>query len=430
MTRVRYCTILVIGLLSSRGARAQPAVDPAPPAQASPTQLTAPADSPQPEKATSVGYVAPIVPTLKVTASTTGKSDFQIGIDILRGLSARWDLHVLPSLRATTDGGTGDLFQFSNGKLSSGAPWMFGVTVAFSKLALPEPLSQRMADRKVQRAVARKAAAACLARCGAEDITDDEKTFCQANQGRTAADLVDLDPGDLCAGGKAMFAANFTEDEVRQARLFPQWDISAGFELGLSEMQYLVEQPGNGPDAPKMYTEDSRAASSMTGALAVTYVRPEPGYGFTLELPLSAGHRWDAQQTVGQYCPSSGSVGDAPIVTCSERPVGAPAQNFVVNAAVLAGVVDTDHAYWRIAAGPMVNYKSTNNEVHAGIEIPLYLNTTSLIADKSQYQGVIRLTPTFGMSYDSKNGRAFEAVLTIDLLGQRNLFFRALDWKH
>lgn len=439
MNRVHCCMIIVVGLLSSRGAQAQPVAGPTPPVpQTSPPALPAAAISEGADwesfinKAAYGGYLVPIVPTLKVTPSS-GKSDLQIGIDILRGLSPSWDLHVLPSLNTSVDTGSGELLSFSKGKLSSEVPWTLSATVALSKLVTtPEIVTHRISDRKAQLTAVRAAAGICLMRCSAGTITNDEQTFCQANPGQSPDDLADLDPAKLCDKGKLAFKLAFessvplAEDELREARMFPKWDISIGIEGGRSKMQYLEPQG----DGAMMYSEASRKATSARLAFALIYVEPQAGRGYTFELPLSAGYRSDAQQTTGHYCPVIGSVGGAPIETCADRPVGAPDKNFVANAAALLGIADTDHGSWRVAAGPAVDYKSTNNEVHADFEIPIYLNTTPLIADKSQYQGIIRLTPTFGLSYDSKNGAAFEAVLTLDLLGQRNLFSRALDWKH
>src|SRR5579872_3334378 len=234
MNHVRCCMFIVIGLLSSRGAVAQSGFDPAPStSQASPAQPATPEEVTQPKQASNGSDYVPVVPTLKVSASTSGKSDLKIGIDYLHVLSWRWDLHVVPSLRASTDGGTGQLFSFSNGKLSSGAPWTLGVTVAFSKLmGDPEVVSQREDESAAHRAAFRAAAAVCQNQCGAASVTDDEKAFCEAHRDQPVATSSNPDPGDLCIKGQQTFHASelvieaSMKDKLRDARLFPELDIS------------------------------------------------------------------------------------------------------------------------------------------------------------------------------------------------------------
>jgi hypothetical protein len=338
-------------------------------------------------------------------------------------------LHVLPSLSASTDGGTGDLFSFSNGESSVGVPWTLGATVAFSKLGLtPEPLLGRMGERRNDRARVQKAAGACLDQCRTGvSTTDDEKTFCLAHEKQSASDLLDLDPDDLCVKGKKSFKASSPENEFRAARgLFPEWDISIGGAGGLSEMRYFKKQD----DESMMYKDTSSVAPSMTLAFALTWVQQQRGHGHTIELPLSIGYRWDAQQAMGHYCPVKGTIGVDPVQKCADRSLGDPDKNLILNAAILSGIVDTDKGYWRLSMGPSVSYKSTGNEIHAHLEIPVYFNTSPLVSSGLNYQGIIRLTPAIGVSHDSQKGTAFEAVLTLDILGQRNLFMRALDWKH
>jgi hypothetical protein len=62
-------------------------------------------------------------------------------------------------------------------------------------------------------------------------------------------------------------------------------------------------------------------------------------------------------------------------------------------------------------------------------KIPLYFNTAPLLTEQTAYQGVLRFSPALGATHNPQNHWSFEAYPTFDVLGQRSLFSRALEWR-
>src|SRR5260370_4187949 len=115
---------------------------------------------------------------------------------------------------------------------------------------------------------------------------------------------------------------------------------------------------------------------------------------------------------------------------CAYRAVGSPDRQTQLTASVHLGGITKPKANWRLSAGPIASHAfATNTTTTIGIQTPMYLSFVNVTSDEyaGDYKGVVRLTPSLVVVHTS-SGWDPQAFLTLEILGKRSLFLRALDW--
>src|SRR5215471_5521200 len=79
--------------------------------------------------------VAPILPTVQLSASTSGNAELKGAADIVAGISDDWDVAFEPMVSVSTKDGAGTLFTVKNGAAQVSTPWSVGLSVTFLELA-------------------------------------------------------------------------------------------------------------------------------------------------------------------------------------------------------------------------------------------------------------------------------------------------------
>ena len=71
------------------------------------------------------------------------------------------------------------------------------------------------------------------------------------------------------------------------------------------------------------------------------------------------------------------------------------------------------------------------NAVAVGVQVPVYLslvkNLLGYAGDHEDYEGIVRLVPTFAPNHTDK-GLSRVGAVTLELLGKRGMFGTALHW--
>jgi hypothetical protein len=118
------------------------------------------------------------------------------------------------------------------------------------------------------------------------------------------------------------------------------------------------------------------------------------------------------------------------------------------------GYVSRPSGWWRASIGPLLGVQVTPEPVNlrdkvattlaaganlgkgledktlvtVGVMAPIYVNFARAPEEwVGEYKGLARVTPTF-LAIHGDTGWDLRFLVTIDLLGQRTLFGRALDW--
>ncbi|HEY4242564.1 MAG TPA: hypothetical protein VGM88_22250 [Kofleriaceae bacterium] len=244
-----------------------------------------------------------------------------------------------------------------------------------------------------------------------------------------------IDASQLCPAGKAA-VASLASMRVDRAH-FPELEISAWGGFGAAQFKYYANTLRD------QFALTNSWDWSVAGAAQLTYVPWSAGkpVGFTLEVPLYAK---DAAQVITQTAGNCAQVGTIrvpggangdmlePLTSCtSTYPIGTPARAGVFSAKAYVGIVDAEHAYWRVALGGGIVHDKSDDTNTWSIELPVYVNATALGGAKSleakaggpvaaDYDGIVRITPSL-----QRHDGEWSLFVNLELLGQRNLFSRA-----
>lgn len=241
------------------------------------------------------------------------------------------------------------------------------------------------------------------------------------------------DNGNLCAMGKQLVLEQYDKPTRDDRGQFPKWTISAGVSYGANAFKYLE---GDGAMSPT-YTVSTSTKSSYTLGASLTYVQPTGG-SLTFELPFLFDSAWSPSGTTAKWCTAIGQVKrDAPATgideatSCDEQPVGGPTHQSELWAAALLGRVDKPKGLWRLSAGPTFAYRfdgAHKGQYRLGIQAPIYVNFANLDEKYTgKYKLLLRIVPEATLVHD-ETGLRPKGGVTVQLLGARNLFGRALDW--
>ncbi len=330
-----------------------------------------------PEQARGRGVAFPVLPTLQLSASTNGQAQLQVSLSYVRGLGPRTRLEIAPTFSITSSDAT-RLFSFENGTVTGPSVWSAGSSFSFI-LWTPAP-----ADRPD----------------GKGDLADHP--------------IWGAHPTHVVSFGGAATGATYDF-----------FDSDPAMNL----------------------TVKSATKIGGTAAFSYTYVRQLWGRGgFTFEAPFVFDSSWTPSYIPLHWCtpvgqvPHASGAGSDPGQSCSDSVLGGPTQTNRYFAALQLGYVDiyTDKndlnrpkSIWRASVGPAITVVSSGgvNTIQAVLQAPFYLNFSIAKGyQENNFLGIIRLTPSVGALY---NGAVWspQVLLTLDLIADRLLFRRSLQWK-
>lgn len=384
--------------------------------------------------------LAPVLPVLRIAGGTDENAKIQASLDAVVGIADAWDLSIAPTLEVASPSGVASLFAFEEGELHDAKSWSGGFSVSFLNIPT-ETRKDREGRSKYISGALKEAHAACMRKCASAEVSEEDNKFCADFGGMLPANI---DLGEYCAAGKKVFARDPLFRDLRS--IYPRFLISAGGLIGGTEFEYLEADPDKNL-SPK------ENESRRTGTLAGSFTWVEKDSGFTFEVPLVYSSDWKAAEEKARWCtpvgqvPREGTPPEGPPLTdpatsCREKPLGAPSRSWRLFTTVQLGYVDirssiddnTPRTYFRFSAGPAVDYESKQNKrnLSIGLQVPMYINFASAPAyNAGNYKGLIRVVPSFSLVRDLRGPEKWEprAELKLELLAERSLFARALEWR-
>jgi hypothetical protein len=299
---------------------------------------------------------------------------------------------------------------------------------------------------------------ACKVHCGAAPLPlgDDNKPFCDqygAYMTQFRAGTLPVSP-DSARGWevkvpdcpdfrksadmkkRAAVLDNFAKG-LRAYYRFPVLDVSAWGGGGGARFDYYLQTP-----ATATYTSTSAWNPSGQFAFELVSVPPVPTdslVGLSIEIPLVYKSAYQASKTTGSACKALGTLASSPgsmLSSCSPaEAIGAPRLGTNVTLEFYVGVVDRWNGIWRAALGGSYSHDEVTGLDTWSIKLPFYVNGSVLTGSKNDsetkppvvtldYSGVVRLTPTFQTTPGGQTP-GWAMLLSLELLGQRNLFPRA-----
>ncbi len=422
----------------------------------------------QPQQAVSVPRVAPLVPTLQISGSTSSTTDLRVGFDYVRGLSDYWDMAITPVFATQTKNGATSLFTLKNAAIGVANPWFIGLSLSFIDLS-PEldpnapgaPASVRDAqafakseafnqcnlacrydspsrsdeeckafdaweqERKNFEPEIAECAKSCEEKSCAKPDSDNCRACAERCRGLVPDFAIKFSPDQMCKSGNALFRRKY--DGLRRERRgrFPEWILSVGAAWGLSEHQYLDAVPT--ATMGDLAVVD-KTKSDIRVAASATYVSTTSP--LTVEWAAYLRSVFDDSLTTAQWCTPMVPVQDlkgGTAQTCKQLPQGAPENGQTLWTTILVGYVDKPDGPWRMAIGPVVSFDASSSSGAIGAQAPFYLDLASVPGFAGDFKFIVRITPA--ASYGVWGSTQVRQVgVTVELLTQRNLFPRALDW--
>ena len=400
---------------------------------------------PAPQQARPYSRVAPILPTAQISASTSGKADFKASADIVVG-TEQYDWAFTPTLLTSSQDGISTLFSVKNGTAAGPASWRAGLGISLSHVPQLPALPIEQEQSGLINGSKREAFDQCMVRCGipAAVSLPEDIAFCgKYGPHATPPPALPIDPtaiseGKFCPVGNAYLkeavdkVLNKKYDKKRRDQVgeYPLWDASVGAAVGSSQFKYL--------DTTQMpYSDTTKSHLISSYAAVFTHVSSSPDLAFTLEIPVILTESYKAQDKTAHWCtpqesvlrPDGSGISDAAEI-CTDRALGSPDKQTQLTASGLFGGITKPKANWRLSAGPVASHTfATSARTTLGIQAPMYLSFVNVTSDEyaGEYKGVLRLTPS--LVFVRRNGSwNTQAFLTLEILGKRSLFSRALDW--
>ncbi len=369
-----------------------------------------------PVKADLSRHIAPLLPTLTITTNSDGSSTFQLGGDLLFGITRRWDLDIQPTFLATTTDGIAGLFNFT-GNNGTTTPWTLGLQFAFldlgSEVTMDDTAFAKMKRQVYQACNADPNGPVLHALCdagskawmnsigldppgqsGPADIVKVEAyeacvAFCKSHPAdksctdqfnvQQAQDIRNVDPGDLCSEGLKIWQDKYDKPMRERRGKFPKHIVAFGFSLGASQQKFfepnlqdfkdnfnreMIDQGASFRVPPVTLSARTENELEARAAFSFTYISTTSG--FTTEMPLT--YRYFASPSrfnatlctpVGVGTPSmpmmSGTT--APVQSCETLPLGIPTHTHQGSLGVLFGYVSKPDSFWRFSIGPNFVYQ-------------------------------------------------------------------------
>jgi hypothetical protein len=389
------------------------------------------ADDPPPTPAAQVARgqarLYPVLPTLRLGASTEDSSMVQASLSIRTSMTDYWLVDIAPTVSIVSPSGLSGLFSSST---SNGTKtWAAGLTISFVGYNGDPFRKEHQGQPELAAAYA-----SCRARCTGSGQTVDEVDFCgQYENQPTLPDS--MDPSALCARGKrTLHAAGHALLPVYGAH--PTYLVSLGGLVNGAHFDYYER------DQQMVLQPTSSTKIGGTGAFSFTYVHQFlKKNALSVELALVYDRTWKPG-LLARDCSPVGTTMFSVVETCPDVFVGAPVPVNRIFFPIEVGYVDVhtdpkDHnkarSLWRGAAGPVLDIiwgDQTETRTRIGIAAPIYLNVSAVFGLNSPvYKGLIRVTPSLNADYTSRLGWTPVVLLKVDVLGDRYMFNRALDWR-
>lgn len=263
-----------------------------------------------------------------------------------------------------------------------------------------------------------------------QDIPDtyDEKFFKQA-------EMTD-ELFSMCEDGLNLFTETATKQRsnIDDRKDVPKYILSFGVRAGARQIKWIDTSDGVSVDGE--YPEGGFA----TYFAYTKQPSKSSRIGFSFEMPFTWNRKW-SDPAGARNCANVLTVGMAMYEKCDDYLIGEPKEQHVISLGLLAGAVDVKQNIARVAIGPIFEYRilpktgePDTNELAINGRVNLIINPVKYKKyDSTEYRGLVLLGLSAGarraIDKDTKEYQwKPEAILTLELLGRRPLFGRALDW--
>jgi hypothetical protein len=385
----------------------------------------------------------------------------------VRSWSDNWDVALSPLFSTQTKNGLTSLFTLKNADLSVANPWFVGLSISLVDLDPGTDSNSAAAtalDREALLSVKGEVFDQCNKACRYDSVgrSDDEckafdtwqqdrqryerdirecaktctdtecvkpnsdqcKTCTETCRERPPDFAIALSPDQMCKSGNTGYQHKYDSPHRDRRGRFPEWVVSVGGGWGLAEHKYLDAIPG----AAGSVGVNDQTRSDVRIALSVTYVSTRSP--LTLEWASYYRSVFDDSATTAQWCTPMVPVLDPKGGTaqvCKQLPQGAASNAQTLWTTLLAGYVSKPDGAWRAAIGPLASVDASGSSKTIGAQAPFYLNVGSLPGFVGDFKSIVRLTPIASYTFSS-SGNTEAVGVVLDLIAQRNLFPRSLDW--
>lgn len=423
----------------------RPASTPAVVAPTDVTVATVPAGEPQATdpKPSPAPHVISVLPDITLKGDNNGPAKATLGVTATIPSDEDNDVNIGAAFSTKTQDGLAQLLAIDSGGVH---PTDFGGEVSFSFVALTK-LPSAFA---LQHRLAAPEWDVCNTAC--EPAISPQSPFCAvahpdyytdrvavANAQKTLTDLGRpagplkrgdlLPPKLLCEDGKkAMEKAVATDPVSRDLRaVSPKQVVSMAARVGYAEYKWI----GAGGDAGELVKDDEHHWSWSAGARLMRRRGWMTGDGL---LAISRGYQ--ASSTTAKWCSPAGMVprpdnsGSDTAETCRESPFGAPTESTTVQAGGFFGYFDEGHTLFRATIGPVTKITfpaKGKTTFEAGGALPIYINTNLMPDEKGVFKGIVRVTPRIVYTRDSDGEKAWQFLVSLELLTGRSMFPMASD---
>lgn len=390
----------------------------------------------------------PIVPTIDLSGKTDGTGEAAIGGNIRIGVSQTRDFFLHPKASIASNDGFANLMKVAENRPSGESlPWRAGLSVGFVSLPEIQYSLKGYESNDVYVNAALEGMDACIKKCVEKPAKDDEK-FCDNYKSLESESLtpaqkaIEIGVNNLCPDGLSVYN-NAIGNKGKLPQRYPPFLISFGGKLGRTQFEYLESTKEDG----KVFTAEDEIKIPWNAGLSLAYVR-SPGdatvssgsYSFTFEAIANCGTNWTASKTIAEWTESQGRLkkgkdGDGQsiyrdLTSSDKKPLGPPAENRELNAAIYLGGVNQRSGNFRFAAGfgarLVENEEADTLASILFLEAPFYWNFAS--DNKDNYKGLVRVAPAFQIvDNDDNKPNQVNFIITFSLLGQRLMFSEDFD---
>lgn len=373
----------------------------------------------------------PVLPTFAVSGSTSGKAKARVGFDLIHGVTETIDLSWSPSVEAAINNGSGTLLRIRDGELQD-TNLSGSLSIDLISIGDPDDFIKRVDDNPL-RSSFRESLDRCIDQCDNNPSARDPK-FCAK---KDLLEKNNTDPrnaigiSELCESEAERLKKLVQQRKTDFVGGVPKWSLSLGGKGGAQKLKYVDIAD------PATPTEKAEIEPSGAGALAFFYRAPRPNKGLdvTFDIFSSGGRQTQLPSETVKWCAGIGDVDgskiDGPGERCTEAAYGAPTPTNFGSLGLMAGMLDVKRQLWRFGiayVGTYARAAGMSRDTHS-IQAPLLLDFTKFAKEggKIDYKGMLRIIPSFDRVYQETLTYS-QFTVTLQLIGQRSMVIRALDW--
>jgi hypothetical protein len=413
------------------------------------------------------------VPTLQISGNADKSVSLKVAGDLRFYRSGRQEAwSIAPTLSATAPGDNSTLLTVGGEPAPSSTQkppitaWSLGIMLGYSWLPEPREISVHSNLALQERTARVMAVHQCRIELSSKS-TDGKTWLDLCTQGGSAVVPGLSDPQDkaycdalgshlpaiaasqLCSSGKKSYDDMIGPVEAEATTIrrvsyqFPVDDVSVWLGAGQSLFTYLQSSSGDASQGTAVYSSQSESHPNLGIAARFVYVQPGTSVvGLTFDAQAAAQSAFQGSRTTATSCALQGTMSGTSntVSVCSTEALNPPSFAPTAMLGAFVGVVDKDHALWRVDAGPSFTSNPNAGTWTLSGSIPLYVNVVALVgglgtsgaADSSggskgggDYSGIVRLAPTIQYATLAKGGNDTQFLITIAFLAQRTLFQRA-----